>query len=232
MFSKKIFKAIIAVVILILAIFVYIRLSTPMEIPSPEEITEAVNLTAEEKAKIEASVSDMMKKIETCQVDGDNSNCYMFYLQLGINYEGLGKITRAIESYNLASKEKPDLATPYSNIGSIYRRLKDFGKAEEYFKKALSITPNNPVVYGKMYELYFYDMKKLPDEMISFFSEALKNTNDDPSVARMYAFYSENINDIQSALDIWKIILSKEPDNTAAKTKIKQLEEKIKAGGI
>ncbi len=228
--KKLIFTTLLAIAILVSVIFSAAWLLRPKEIILP------VSITAEEKQKTENSISEILKAAKNClprqnfggASELEKDRCYAMYLQLGINYETLGKITKAISAYNKAAQIMPNSYTPYSNLGSIFRQLKDFARAEEYFKKALAINTNNTVVYAKLYELYFYDLKKPPHLMTPFFSEALKNTGDDPSISRLYAFYSETINDPETALAIWKVILGKEPNNEAVKAKIKQLEEKIK----
>ena len=159
--------------------------------------------------------------------ESDNIS-YEEYLQQGIQYESAGELDKAIDVYQKATKANPDSYVPYSNIGSIYRQNKEFYKAEGAFKTALSIAPQSVSVYRKLYELYRYDFKKYPDQMALFFSDALKQTNNDVDLMKLYAFYLEDINDLEPALAIWKAFLQAEPGNELYTAKIKSLETRIK----
>ena len=152
---------------------------------------------------------------------------YEEYLQQGIQYESAGELDKAIDAYQKAAKANPESYVPYSNIGSIYRQNKEFYKAEGAFRTALSIAPQSVSVYRKLYELYRYDFKKHPDQMALFFSDALKQTNNDVDLMKLYAFYLEDINDLFPALAIWKAFLQAEPNNELYTTKVKSLEERI-----
>jgi len=152
---------------------------------------------------------------------------YEEYLQQGIQYESTNELDKAIAAYQKAAQANPESYVPYSNIGSIYERNKEFIKAEEAFKTALSIDPQSISVYRKLYDLYRYDFKKLPPEMMLFFSDALEKTNNDIDLTKLYAFYLENINDWESALIIWKAFLQTEPGNEIYAAKVKSLEARI-----
>lgn len=152
---------------------------------------------------------------------------YEEYLQQGIEYESTGELDKAIDAYKKAAQAKPKAYVPYSNLGSIYRQNKEFTKAEEAFKKALSISPQSVSIYRKLYELYRYDLKKHPQEMTLFFSNAFKQTNNDIDLMKLYAFYLEDINDPEPALAIWKAFLQAEPNNELYIQKVKSLEVKV-----
>jgi len=152
---------------------------------------------------------------------------YEEYLQQGIQYESANELDKAIAAYQKAAQAKPDSYVSYSNLGSIYEHNKEFSKAEEAFKRALSIDPQSVSVYRKLYELYRYDLQKPRHEMMPFFSDAFEKTNNDIDLMKLYAFYLEDVNDLESALIVWKAFLQTEPDNEIYAAKVKSLEEKI-----
>ena len=117
---------------------------------------------------------------------------------------------------------------PYSNIGSAYVSLKQYSEAETAFLKAIELTLNNVSVYTKLYDLYYHGLRRYPHQMNAFFEDAMKNTNNDINIVKLYAFYLEEINDPESALPIWQSLLKFEPDNASYKTKIEALQKKIK----
>lgn len=152
---------------------------------------------------------------------------YDEYLQQGINYETKGELTNAIDSYKKAAEISPQNYVPYSNIGSAYYTLKQFPEAENAFLKAIELQPNNVNVYTKLYDLYFHGLKRYPHQMNAFFTDAMKNTNNDINIVKLYASYLEEINDPESALPIWQSLLQVEPDNSLYKAKIEALQKKI-----
>ena len=152
---------------------------------------------------------------------------YDEYLQMGINFETKGELNNAIEAYKKAAKLSPKEYVPYSNIGSAYFSLKQFPEAETAFLKAIELTPNNVSVYTKLYDLYYHGLKRYPHEMEAFFRDAMKDTDNDINIVKLYASYLEEINDPESALPIWQSLLQVEPDNTAYKVKVEALQKKI-----
>ena len=153
---------------------------------------------------------------------------YDEYLQEGINFETKGDLKSAIASYEKASEVSPTDYVPYSNIGSAYYAEGDYVKAETAFLKALELSPNNVSVYTKLYEVYFKGLKRNLDEMNAFFTDAMKNTNNDINIVRLYASYLEEIGQFKLALPIWEGLLKVEPGNTAYKVKIDALKKRIK----
>mgnify|MGYP001567434996 CR=1 FL=1 len=152
---------------------------------------------------------------------------YDEYLQMGINYETKGELNNAIEAYKKAAKLSPKEYVPYSNIGSAYFSLKQFPEAETAFLKAIELTPNNVSVYTKLYDLYYHGLRRYPHQMNAFFEDAMRDTNNDINIVKLYASYLEEINDPESALPIWQSLLQVEPDNASYKAKIKALQKKI-----
>jgi cytochrome c-type biogenesis protein CcmH/NrfG len=131
-------------------------------------------------------------------------------------------------SYQQASKLAPKDYVPYSDIGSAYFAMKKLPEAEKAFLKAIELEPNNVSVYTKLYDLYYHGLRRYPHEMNAFFADALKNTNNDINIVKLYAFYLEEINDPESALPIWQSLLNLEPNNAAYKAKVETLQKKIK----
>lgn len=152
---------------------------------------------------------------------------YEQYLQQGINLETKGEFLKAVDSYKKASELSPTEYVPYSNAGSVYYNLKKYTEAEDHFLKALELSPSSVSVYTKLYEVYFYGMKRNKEQMTAFFQDALKNTNNDINIVRMYAIYLEEIAQYESALAIWQSLLKFEPDNASYKAKVEALQKKI-----
>lgn len=156
------------------------------------------------------------------------TECYSHYLQKGVNYHGKEQHDLAIAAFKKALEFQPNSFVPTLNIGTSYGKKGDFKMAEEYFKKAAVLEPAEFVIYYKLFELYFYDLKKNPGEMDLFFKDAIAKTNNNINVFKVYGRYLEEINDPENALVIWKEILKLDPQNKLYQDKVKELEQKLK----
>jgi tetratricopeptide (TPR) repeat protein len=221
------------IILIVVGLVVLAGIGALIYFGSPQkEITEPVEITAEQKAKVEASIVDLQSKLKTCDEQSEDNKCSLINIQLGLNYESLGLVSRAIVAYEIAASKNPNFYIPYSNLGSIYRRLKDYTKAEEFFKKAISITPNNPSVYTKLIEMRWLDQRGAPHEVDPIFQQAFKDTNYDQNIIRLYAYYGEKINDPLTAIAAWKSILQFDPNNATAKQGLEKAEKSAREQGL
>jgi tetratricopeptide (TPR) repeat protein len=65
--------------------------------------------------------------------------------------------SRHQEALDLLKRSKdisPDHPTPYTNMGQIYLKLKDFSKAKEAFQESIQINPFNPEVHRGLAIVY------------------------------------------------------------------------------
>lgn len=179
----------IIVVILVLFYANNNKISSTVVIPT-KDITVASNLTADILVKVSTEIKDLETKVSTntC-VDAGPATCYEENLQLGIRYEAKGEISNAIKSYLKAAAISPKEYVPYSNIGSAYYGVGKFTDAEKAFIKVTEIAPTNITTYSKLFSLYTHELKKSPSEMNQFFTNALKNTNNDPTLLQLKQSY-------------------------------------------
>ncbi len=74
---------------------------------------------------------------------------------LGNSYYALGNFLKAIESFEQEIKKgNKDNHLPYYNLGRSYEQLKDNEKAEENYKKSLTIKPNDYSVNYSLANVY------------------------------------------------------------------------------
>ena len=78
-----------------------------------------------------------------------------------------GNQNSAIGAYK-AAEISPKEYVPYSNAGSVYYGMGKYSEAEDHFLKALELSPDSVSVYTKLYEVYFYGMKRSPEQMKAF----------------------------------------------------------------
>lgn len=152
---------------------------------------------------------------------------YDQYLQEGIDFEKKGKLNDALISYKNASNLAPTEYVPFSNAGSAYYAMKKYTEAEDHFLEAIRLSPNNVSVYTKLYDVYFYGLKRDRSQMNTFFTDAMLDTKNDISIVKLYAFYLENVEDFKASLSIWESLLKFEPENATYKAKVYTLQKKV-----
>jgi type IV pilus assembly protein PilF len=77
--------------------------------------------------------------------------------ELGLGYINEGQFQRAKYKLDKAIKYDPDNAHGYHYMAELYRRLKDYDKAGEYYEKALSLAPNDTNIQNN-YGVYLCEL--------------------------------------------------------------------------
>jgi len=66
------------------------------------------------------------------------------YVQIAVEYYRLGEVEPALKNARKALAEDPDYAQAHNVIATIYQQLKQPDQAEEHFRLALGLTPDDP----------------------------------------------------------------------------------------
>ncbi|MBR1680406.1 tetratricopeptide repeat protein, partial [bacterium] len=90
------------------------------------------------------------------------------------------KLTEA-EEY---AKKSPNKAISWVNLGKVYYDLDKKEQALSAYKRALSIEPNNPLIYQSMAECYYSSLKY--NTAIKYYNIALENITDNEQKAPIY----------------------------------------------
>ncbi len=91
-----------------------------------------------------------------------------FYM-IGLNYKLIGDTTKAINSFQTAVEQDPDLLDGFYELGLLWESKGKSELALQYFNNALDIDPNNiPALYAKG---MYYTNKRMDNEAISIFKE-------------------------------------------------------------
>ena len=98
----------------------------------------------------------------------DNPSVVFLYNLLGLIFVAVGKVDKAIESYERGIRIDPNFAMIYNNIGLTYAESKkDYIKAESNYKKSISLDNNKPEPHNNLGSLY-KTVDKPNDAIMSF----------------------------------------------------------------
>jgi tetratricopeptide (TPR) repeat protein len=124
------------------------------------------------------------------------------------NYEEALKFL--LQCYNMEPKQKEKEIN--AQIGASYCGLKQYDKAEEHFKKSLSIDPNNKYVLAQLAEMYYNEVRN---------EDAIKSCNEylnlDPNYARVNSILGNcylRLNQFDNAEPYFKKLLTIDSNNT------------------
>jgi len=93
--------------------------------------------------------------------------------ELGLGYMNEGQYQRAKYKLDKAIKFDPDNPHAYHYMAELYRRLKEFDKAGEYYEKALSLAPNDMNIQNN-YGVYLCERGKY-ERAYKHFDNIIKN---------------------------------------------------------
>jgi len=86
-----------------------------------------------------------------------------------------GLLDQAMVEYNRALEEDITWVPAYHGMGVVYMLKRDINHAEEYFRKALEIEPDNVLVLSDMVDLMLIK-RDSPDKIMSYAKKAIKSS--------------------------------------------------------
>jgi len=107
------------------------------------------------------------------QSPSDPRNRAKIHTELGAMYFQGGSMSVALDELGIALTADPSYFQAYSIRGLVYAALKEYGKAENDFQRALNLAPNDPEVNNN-YGWYLCDTGK-ERQSIAYFLNALKS---------------------------------------------------------
>ncbi|QQS60683.1 tetratricopeptide repeat protein [Candidatus Falkowbacteria bacterium] len=172
---------------------------------------EEIKFTDEEVKQYEQYLKDASPLI----LAGDNGNKESYL--------------KAIELYEKAAAiGNNNVWIPFLNIGNIYKKMGEYDKAEEAYNKALEISKyGSETVYLQKIDLYQYYLKKSNEDVIKIYEEALSTLVENGNIVVRYSGFLRDIGENEKALEYYKILLDRFPENELYKEEIAKLEAKI-----
>jgi len=105
---------------------------------------------------------------------------YQAWVQIGNDYFDLGEAQKSVDAYQRALAIKGDDPNVLTDMGVMYRQLKDFPKAAAAFRKAMAVAPNHPQSRMNLGVVLMHDMGDKPGA-IAAWEEFLRVAPNDPN---------------------------------------------------
>jgi tetratricopeptide (TPR) repeat protein len=116
------------------------------------------------------------------------------HLQLGSAYEKKGEFENAIREYEAAAKKTP---RAYYYLGNAHFQKREFGKAETYYRKAITQEAGNADAHNNLAWLYYVERKNL----IEAEGLALKAIELNPAKKETYKDTLERIRALKKSIE-------------------------------
>lgn len=118
-------------------------------------VTYANSLSPEVRALLEQKIATLRSQLS------NNYDLYNAWLDLAIRYKQAGDLAKAQAIWEYLAFLHPDDAVSRHNLGDLYANyLKQYDKAEQYYKQAIALQPTQSLDYLALADLYHYGFKK------------------------------------------------------------------------
>ncbi|OGG70061.1 hypothetical protein A3F27_03280 [Candidatus Kaiserbacteria bacterium RIFCSPHIGHO2_12_FULL_53_13] len=131
----------------------------PSASSSPPSLTKDVAFSGDISAPVKNILSERIAKYRTLL--SKNYSDLSTWMNLAIQYKTAGDYDSAREVWEYISRTHPRDITSLHNLGDLYQNfLKDYAKAESYYKLAISINPTQSINYLALHEIYRYSYRQ------------------------------------------------------------------------
>ena len=150
---------------------------------------------------------------------------YQIHLNIGTCYFKKGELDKAEEEFQVVldktmevhgdyKKDKSTSLRAFTGLGEIYLQKEEFGTAQEYFARALDISPEDEISAYNVGELYFSSQNI--DEAIEYFELAIKIKKEwsKPYLKLGYAYLNKG--DFDKSLEYFKKYIEIDPESSQA----------------
>jgi Flp pilus assembly protein TadD len=163
-------------------------------------------LLDEQKSDLAGAETEFKRAVEL------NKNSVEALTKLGMVQNERGATDQALQTYLDASKANPKEIVFYLLAGSIYENKQDWDKAKQMYQKVLELHPDNPLASNNLAYVMLQQGGNL-DVALAMAQTARRQLPDNPNSADTlgWAYYQKGV--YNSAIDLFKEAVKKEPDN-------------------
>ena len=113
------------------------------------------------------------------------------------------------------------------NAGKVAEELRDYAKAEEYFKAAIEISPADENGYLSLADLYSYKMGKSVSEVAAVYNQGGPKMADPTALIWGRGSYLKRVGQYAAALPDYEVLSKAFPDNQGYKDAIAEIKAKL-----
>jgi len=187
-----------------------------------------VNLSAEERQRIESERSELEREIGELPAEADPNRKFDLYFKLGEAERVLGNLEKSEKSFLTASEINAKESLVWEALSDVQSERNKFKEALKSIDTALFLASGEARYWLKKISISENGLAATYEEIESLYNEAFFATNIHQDIAIAYARRREARGEIGSALSYYRIALQRDPENEAIKKEIRRLEEAIK----
>lgn len=176
-------------------------------------------VTTEVKKMITENIADLVTKLKSDGTKVDD------WISLGVQMKVAGDYEGAREAWEYAALLSPAYYVTFSNLGDLYTHyIKNYPKAEQNLKKAISLKTDYIAGYRSLYELYRYSYKEKADLAPQILKNGLAKNPKSTDLMVLLAQYYKETGDKTQALKYYNqaLIKAEAQKNTALIDLLKQ----------
>lgn len=148
-------------------------------------LTFSADFPAEARPMVEQKVKEL-----TDLINADPQGSIAPWLDLAIEYKMIGDYEGAEHVWAYLVDAYPGDAVAAHNLGNLYHLfMKDYPKAEEYYKVAIQRAPTHAIHYIGLHELYKYSYKQDTSAAADTLKEALQKVPGDADLSMTLGMY-------------------------------------------
>ncbi|MBW1741445.1 MAG: tetratricopeptide repeat protein [Deltaproteobacteria bacterium] len=157
------------------------------------------------------------------------------YHNLGALYAKQGMYKEALDTYRVVIQEAKDYqaADAYFNIGNLFRRLKQYGKAIQAYQKALEINPQDACIYTNLGGVWM-NLEMYDDAEVALKKAVRLNPRAAEAYLNLGSLYSRDPLKKKEAIANYRCYLVLKPDTPLREKvleRIKKLQSNVKDQG-
>jgi TolB-like protein len=172
---------------------------------SSAEAYKALGLVYIFKGYYDSSISANLRAVEL------NPNYWPAIGNIGYNYYTLGELCQSLRWYNRAVHGAPMLPLSYASTGNIYRLVGEYGKAEQYLRKASDLQFDESDTYQRESMLYLsMGRNREAADLINTLSASI---SDNPRFHEWAGYVTSMMGDLTKAKEYYQRSLSLRASN-------------------
>jgi tetratricopeptide (TPR) repeat protein len=211
--GKGVVLTLLGIVILVAFLYGASQLNKNNNSNTDVKLGDIKNLELEEQKRVlEAQLKEAEDKVKALAANADISDRYTAYIRLAELQNRLGMYQGAIESVDKVAAERQGNSRIYLTYATAYQGLGDKAKARDNIVKVMAMDDETPENWIKYFEI-FDDLD--PAMKDAKYTEALKKTNNNIELVKIYAKYLESQGNKEKAIIYWEVARNVDPANAS-----------------